>query len=92
MGFDGLGACLSQFCRRRPPPCFISMQMVGSSNDKMGDGHPPLGAAKMKKGWHNLGTAIATLPNSKHSLHRPRLSGRQMEDVNEIKQLEVKKD
>ena len=78
MGFECLWAYVSCFCRRRPPPCCISMQLVGSIKDKMGEGHLPLGDVKTKKGWHNLDATIAILPSSKHSLHRPRLSGRWM--------------
>ena len=75
MGFDGLWACASQFCRRHPPLCYVSMQLVGNSNDKMVEGHPPLGVVKTNRGWRSLGAAIATLPSSKHSLQMPRLSG-----------------
>jgi len=52
-------------CRRFPPLYCSLMQLVGSSNDKMGEGHPPLGVTKSKKGWCRLGDVVAILPSSK---------------------------
>ena len=53
--------------------------MGGESYDKLGEGHHPLGVAKTQKEWRSLTAVVATLPNSKWSLERLRLSGRQME-------------
>ena len=75
---NGLGAIVTQSAGVTPPPCRGLMWWVNISNDKMGEGHPPPGVVKPKKGWCNLGATIATLPSSKHSLHKPRLSGRRM--------------
>ena len=37
---------------------------------KLGESHPPPGAAKPKRGWRSLGTVVATLLGPKMELHR----------------------
>ena len=40
------------------------MRWVKINNDKMGEGHPPLGVVKSKRECRNLGSIVITLPSS----------------------------